>query len=82
MDGAELIAQERRRHPSLGYTAEHDAHHDRYELPWAARAYLWASQRISEGKSVSSSIHPEYWPFPGEWDPPTTLFAISSRRDR
>lgn len=37
--GIELISAERRRHPDLGWTAEHDAQHQDSQLAWAACYY-------------------------------------------
>ena len=39
MNAIDLVAQERTRHPKLGWTAEHDAEHLDGELAWYAMYY-------------------------------------------
>lgn len=47
MNGAELIAEERRRQvDELGRTADHDALHDGGELTDAAVAYVWGDASL------------------------------------
>lgn len=74
MNGIELIAAERQRQIDVeGWTAEHDADHDRGDLADAAHAYLHhAGKQIATGRiDVYPSKVPSIWPWENSWWKPS-----------
>lgn len=64
-----LIARERERHPSLGWTAEHDAGHAD-ELGAAARCYAISAVSLH-------SVPPRWWPWADDfWKPKGTKLDL------
>lgn len=68
MNGTELIAAERRRQiEAEGWTSEHDAHHTKGQLAWAAACY------VAPESVYRVELHDSYvaWrePWPIEWVP-------------
>lgn len=70
--GIELIAEERSRHESKGYDAQHDAGHINGELAAAGASYALCEW----SRTTAESVWP-FEPFDGLWpmayDPPHTL---------
>lgn len=66
MSGAELIAAERRRQIDVeGWTPEHDAEHDHWDLPMAAVCYA-----APPGHYIRYGAQPEGWPWRArDWKP-------------
>jgi hypothetical protein len=63
--GIGLIAVERARHALIGYTPEHDLHHDQEQLIRAAECYLSTSL---PGTNWPEGARPIMWPFdPESW---------------
>jgi hypothetical protein len=68
MTGIQMIENERERQISAeGWTAEHDAEHDTYELTGAARCY--ALQAMCRGAVTDPP--PPGWPWDEDWWKPS-----------
>lgn len=80
MTGIEMIAAERQRQVEVeGWTAEHDAQHDRNELVDAAICYLYAAEATQHspnnvtfkgGYRVGEGV-PNDWPWAPQWWKPS-----------
>jgi len=78
MTGAEIISAERQRQiEEEGYTAEHDAEHEYWDLLDAASCYLWSAQQEPKGHTELEA--PLQWPWDRDWWKPKTRFHDMKR---